>query len=71
MTNTSFLSVREVAAKFRVSDESVYRLIRSGQLRAIRIGGQWRIPEPAVADLQRSGDSALADAAAGAGESGH
>lgn len=49
------LTVGEVAAKLRVSDESVYRLVRTGQLRSVRIGGLWRIPQEAL-------DSFLAEA---------
>lgn len=45
------LTVREVAARLRVSDESVYRLVRSNKLRAVRIGELWRIPQSAVHDL--------------------
>jgi len=55
MPDISFLSVREVADKFRVSDESIYRLVRDSRLKAIRIGGQWRIPESAVQELLDSG----------------
>ena len=39
------LRVREVAASLSVSTMTVYRLIHDGQLRAIRIGHGWRIPE--------------------------
>ena len=42
------LTAREAAGLLRISDESVYRLCRSGKLGAIRIGGLWRIPREAV-----------------------
>ena len=42
------LTVREAGRLLRVSDESVYRLCRKGELGAIRIGGLWRIPREAV-----------------------
>ena len=37
------LTVGEVAAVMRVSNMTVYRLIKSGQLSAIRVGKNYRI----------------------------
>ena len=39
------LTVREVAATMRVSNMTVYRLIKSGQLAALRVGKNYRIRE--------------------------
>jgi excisionase family DNA binding protein len=39
------LTVGEVAAMMRVSTMTVYRLIKSGELGAIRIGRGYRIPQ--------------------------
>ena len=39
----TFLTPREVAEALRVSDMTVYRLIKSGELRALRIGNSYRI----------------------------
>lgn len=41
-------SVAEFAAEWGVSRMTVYRLISSGKLDAIRVGNQWRIPADAV-----------------------
>lgn len=38
-------SVAEVARKLQVSDETIYRWLKSGNLKAVKIGGQWRIKE--------------------------
>jgi len=43
-----FLKVTEVAALLRVSRMSVYRLIHSGELEAVRFGRSFRVPEHAV-----------------------
>ena len=43
-----FLKVAEVAALMRVSRMSVYRLIHSGELEAVRFGRNFRVPEHAV-----------------------
>ena len=39
------LRVREVAEALSVSNMTVYRLIRDGQLAAFRVGHSWRVPE--------------------------
>ncbi|MCB0975880.1 MAG: helix-turn-helix domain-containing protein [Acidimicrobiales bacterium] len=41
--STNFLTVAEVAAELRVSTMTVYRLIKSDQLAATRIGKSLRI----------------------------
>lgn len=49
-----FLTVAEVAEFMRVSKMTVYRLVHSGELPAIRFGRSYRVPESAVAEaLQR------------------
>jgi excisionase family DNA binding protein len=44
------LTVNEVAQAMRVSNMTVYRLIKSGQLAAIRVGKNYRIRR---SDLER------------------
>jgi excisionase family DNA binding protein len=44
-----FLSPAEAAATLGVSRYTVYRLIRSGQLPSVRVGGQLRIPKRVLA----------------------
>jgi excisionase family DNA binding protein len=43
-----FLTPTEVAEELRVSSMTVYRLIKSGELRAARIGKSYRIREDDV-----------------------
>ena len=43
-----FLTPAEVADQLRVSSMTVYRLIKSGELRAARIGKSYRISEDDV-----------------------
>lgn len=43
-----FLTVSEVADTLRVSSMTVYRLIKAGDLRAVRVGKAYRIPEDEV-----------------------
>lgn len=46
-----FLTVAEVAELMRVSKMTVYRLVHSGELPAIRFGRSYRVPESAVAEV--------------------
>ena len=48
LSGVSFLTVAEVAEMMRVSKMTVYRLVRSGELPAIRFGRSFRVPESAV-----------------------
>ena len=43
-----FLTVAEVAAMLRVSTMTVYRLIRSGDMAAVRVGRSYRVAEDDV-----------------------
>ncbi len=43
--NIKFLTVGEVAARLRVSNMTVYRLINPGELPAARIGRSFRLRE--------------------------
>jgi excisionase family DNA binding protein len=48
-----FLTVKEVAVIMRLSKMSVYRLIHSGELEAIRVGRGFRVPEQGLHDYMR------------------
>jgi excisionase family DNA binding protein len=43
-----FLTVAEVATVMRVSKMTVYRLVHSGELPAVRVGRSFRVPETAI-----------------------
>ncbi|MFP7762228.1 helix-turn-helix domain-containing protein [Marisediminicola sp. LYQ134] len=48
LSGVRFLTVAEVADMMRVSKMTVYRLVHSGELPAIRFGRSFRVPESAV-----------------------
>ncbi len=50
MSGVKFLTVAEVAATMRVSKMTVYRMVHSGELAAVRVGRSFRVPEKAVHD---------------------
>ena len=53
LAQVRFLTVAEVAALMRVSKMTVYRLVHSGELTAVRVGRSFRVPEKAVHDYLR------------------
>ena len=53
-SNAKFLTVAEVAQVMRVSKMTVYRLVHSGHLPAIRVGRSFRVPEDEVHAYLRS-----------------
>jgi excisionase family DNA binding protein len=48
LAEVRFLTVAEVAELMRVSKMTVYRLVHSGELTAVRVGRSFRVPEHAV-----------------------
>lgn len=54
-----YLSIQEVAKRFRVNATTVYRLAKQGRLPAFKVGNQWRFSEDRlkewVADRERVG----------------
>ena len=48
LNEVRFLTAAEVAEMMRVSNMTVYRLVHSGDLPAVRFGRSFRIPESAV-----------------------
>jgi excisionase family DNA binding protein len=46
-----FLTVQEVADLMRVSSMTVYRMVHSGEIPAIRFGRSFRIPQSAVVSM--------------------
>jgi excisionase family DNA binding protein len=49
-----FLTVAEVATAMRVSKMTVYRLVHSGELPAVRVGRSFRVPEQDVHEYLRN-----------------
>ncbi|GFJ91083.1 hypothetical protein Prum_047250 [Phytohabitans rumicis] len=53
LSEVKFLTVAEVATLMRVSKMTVYRLVHSGELTAVRVGRSFRVPEHAVHEYLR------------------
>ncbi len=54
LAEMKFLTVAEVATVMRVSRMTVYRLVHSGEVPAVRVGRSFRVPERAVHDYLRT-----------------
>ena len=54
LAEVRFTTVAEVASLMRVSKMTVYRLIHSGELPAVRVGRSFRVPESAVHDYLKT-----------------
>jgi len=57
MTNTDIkvYSVKEVAKILRTSCQLVRRMIHSGELPAVKVGREWRIPSTGLIDFLEEG----------------
>lgn len=53
LAGVKFLTVAEVATLMRVSKMTVYRLVHSGDLNAVRVGRSLRVPEESVHEYLR------------------
>jgi excisionase family DNA binding protein len=51
------LTIQQVMAKLQVADETVYRYIRNGKLKAARVGGLWRITPGDLESFMKRGDN--------------
>lgn len=55
LSEVKFLTIAEVAAMMRVSKMTVYRIVHSGELPAVRVGRSFRVTEQDVnAYIKRS-----------------
>ena len=54
ISEVKLMTVAEVAAVMRVSKMTVYRLVHSGELPAVRVGRSFRVSETDVNDYLKS-----------------
>ena len=54
ISDSKFLTVAEVASMMRVSKMTVYRLVHSGELPAVRVGRSFRVREDDANDYLKS-----------------
>ena len=66
--SNKLLTVNEVANILRVSNMTVYRLVKSGQIPAIRVGKNYRIKESDVNDYLDRGTQRIEEPDSGGNE---
>ena len=54
-SNTTYLSVAQVAGHLNVSKMTIYRLVHTGKLPAVRIGQSYRVSEDAMTQYLENG----------------
>jgi len=52
------LTVDEAAGALAVHPQTVRRMIKRGELAAIKVARHWRVPQAALLELQRQSESA-------------
>jgi excisionase family DNA binding protein len=51
MTEEIVYTILEAAKLLKVSDDTIRRLIKTGELDAVKVGNQWRIKKSSVDNL--------------------
>lgn len=57
MAEQMTLTPEQVADRLQVALRTVYSLLRSGQLHAVKVGRQWRVPVASLDEYLRGGRS--------------
>jgi excisionase family DNA binding protein len=50
-TSIKLLTLSEAASILKISKRTLHRMIQTGQIRALKVGGQWRILESRLGEL--------------------
>ncbi len=64
---TDLLTTRQVQERLKVDRITIYRMLQDGRLKGIKIGQQWRFPEPEIDRFLSGGVSAEAETAPAGG----
>ena len=55
----AYLSVKELAIYFGVTERTIYRLLGCGQLRGFKVGWQWRVDEKELERFKTEGEGGI------------
>lgn len=53
MSSIRLLTIREISQILKMSTQTIYKMIESGQIPAIKIGAQWRFDEEKILEWIR------------------
>lgn len=59
--NIRLLTLSEAAQLFQVSTRTLHRMIRSGDLPALKVGGQWRVRETQLEQWVQHRENSVVD----------
>jgi excisionase family DNA binding protein len=62
LENIRLLTLSEAANLLQVSTRTLQRMIRSGELPAFKVGGQWRVRETQLKQWVESREGSIAEA---------
>lgn len=51
MQNEEILKIKDVAALLKVGEKTIYTMVQSGELPAVKVRGQWRFSRKDIDDL--------------------
>lgn len=60
---SAVLTVEEFAEQMRISRSLAYRLVASGEVKAVRLGRAWRVPRHVLEELVRGNGEPTSEAA--------
>jgi excisionase family DNA binding protein len=55
-TSIKLLTLREAASILKISKRTLHRMIQTGQIPGLKVGGQWRILESRLEGLVQEGE---------------
>jgi excisionase family DNA binding protein len=55
-TSIKLLTLREAASILKISKRTLHRMIQTGQISGLKVGGQWRILESRLVGLVEEGE---------------
>ncbi len=61
-TSIKLLTLREAASILKISKRTLHRMIQTGQIPALKVGGQWRILESRLEELVQEEKNTAPDA---------
>jgi excisionase family DNA binding protein len=61
-TSIKLLTLREAASILKISKRTLHRMIQTGQIPGLKVGGQWRILESRLEELVQEEENTASNA---------
>jgi len=56
MRQKTFYTLTETASMLRVSENTIYRMARRGDINGTKVGRQWRFSDESIQNIKKSSD---------------